>query len=66
MIGDSLTYLEAPFYNSKCFIPNGSASPFGGAQLDDTKPRSAVTKFHSDGTTLSLLQKRPATLSQAQ
>ena len=31
-----------PFYNSNCSKPNGSASPFGEAQLDDTKLRSAA------------------------
>ena len=40
MIGDQLTYLEAPFYNSNCSKPNGSASPFGEAQFDET-PRHA-------------------------
>ena len=43
MIGDQLTYLEARFYNSNCSKPNGSASPFGEAQLDDTKLRSVAT-----------------------
>ena len=57
MIGDQLTYLEAPFYNSNFSKPNGSASPFGETQLDDTKLRS-------DGNELS--QKRPATLSREQ
>ena len=42
MIGDQLTSLEAPFYNSKNSKPNGSASPFGDAQLDDTKLHSAA------------------------
>ena len=42
MIGDQLTYLESPFYNSNCSKPNGLASPFGEAQLDDTKLRSAA------------------------
>ena len=46
-------YERPPFYNSNFSIPNGSASPFGEAQLDDTKLRS-------DGN--GLLQKRPATL----
>ena len=30
------------FYNSNCSKPNGSASPFGEAQLDNTKLRSAA------------------------
>ena len=62
MIDDQLTYLEAPFYNSNCSKPNESASPFRKAQLDDTKPHSAVTKLCNDGNGLLLLQKRPATL----
>ena len=66
MIGDQLTYLETAFYNSNCSKPNGSASPFGEAQFDDTKPRSAVSKLCSDGTRLLLLQKRPAMLSFGQ
>ena len=33
--------LYAPFYNSNCSIPNGSASPFGEAQLNDNKLRSS-------------------------
>ena len=42
VIGDQLTSLEAaPFYNSNCSKPNGSASPFGEAQLDNTRLRSA-------------------------
>ena len=34
MIGDQLIYFEAPFYNSNCSIPNGSASSFREAQLE--------------------------------
>ena len=34
VIGDQLTYLEAPFYNFNCSTPNGSASQFGKAQLE--------------------------------
>ena len=40
MIGDQLTSLEAPFYNSNCYKPNGSASPFGEAQLNNNRLRS--------------------------
>ena len=43
MIGEQLTYLESLFYNSNCSKPNGLASPFGEAQLDDIKLRSAAT-----------------------
>ena len=45
MIGDQLTYLEAPFYNSNFSIPNRSASPFGEAQLDCAKLRSDITQL---------------------
>ena len=62
MIVDQLAYLKAPFYNSNCSKPNGSASPFGEAQLDNTKPCSAVTKLCNNGNGLLLSQKRPATL----
>ena len=40
VIGDQLTYLEARFYNSNCSKPNGSASPFGEAQLNDNRLHS--------------------------
>ena len=39
VIGNQLTYLEARFYNSNCSKPNGSASPFGDAQLDSGPQR---------------------------
>ena len=55
-----------PFYNSKSSKPNRSASLFGEAQSDNTKPRSAVTKLRSKCNGLSLSQKRPTTLRQVQ
>ena len=39
MIGDQLTYLKAPFYNSNFSKPNGSANPFEKAQLNNNKLR---------------------------
>ena len=39
---DQVWYKQPLFYNSNFSIPNGSASPFGEAQLDDTKLRSAA------------------------
>ena len=43
VIGDQLTSIEtALFYNSNCFKPNGSTSPFRKTQLDNTKLCSAT------------------------
>ena len=42
VVGDQLPYFKAPFYNSNCSKPNGSASPFGEAQFDNAKPCSAM------------------------
>ena len=37
---DQVWYERPPFYNSNFSKPNESASPFGEAQLDDTKLRN--------------------------
>ena len=57
---DQIWYEQSPFYNSNFSKPNKSVSPFGEAQLDNTK-------LHSDGTRLSPLlcsarHKNPNTL----
>ena len=41
MIGDMLTSLKVPYYNSNCSKLNGSTSLFGEAELNDNTLYSA-------------------------
>ena len=64
VIGDQPIALRPTlFYKSNCSKPNGSASPFGEAQLNDTELRSAAmapgSRFHKNAPPCSAGHSNP-------